>query len=386
LIDLPEHRGSGALVFVNTNNLLRRLFVAASAIIPQMLENSKSKSPQTPQAPVQSTQQTSVTVVPEQVNWITLPEDADGQRLDNFLFKILKGVPKSHIYRLMRDGEIRIDKKRVDQSDRIEAGKILRVPPIRLAPAAEAVNHAHVPDFNHPIIYEDAHLLVINKPSGLAVHGGSGVSYGLIEQIRLSRPAGAFYELVHRLDRETSGIICVAKTRKALVKFHEQLRQGQTDKRYLCLVVGRFRNDRMHVKTPLTKYLLPSGERRVRPDAAGQQAHTIFNVLERRGEMSLLEAELKTGRTHQIRVHLMSENFPIAGDDKYGDYDWNKAAQKLKPKLTRMFLHAHQFSFDHPVTGEPMVIQCPLSPELEVFWAGQVSEKPATIDDFINDE
>jgi 23S rRNA pseudouridine955/2504/2580 synthase len=227
-----------------------------------------------------------------------------------------------------------------------------------------------VPGEEFAILFEDSHLLIINKPAGVAVHGGSGVSYGVIEQLRASRPDAKFLELVHRLDRETSGILMLAKKRSALTHLHEQIREGELDKRYLTLVAGDWKNARQHVKLALHKFTRPDGERRVRVQEDGQPSHTIFNLLRKFADFALLEAELKTGRTHQIRVHLSASGFPIAGDDKYGDFTLNKALQKAdgnRVALKRMFLHAYKLSFTHPESGKVMTVHAPLADECERF-------------------
>jgi 23S rRNA pseudouridine955/2504/2580 synthase len=301
-----------------------------------------------------------------QVQLITISDDEADQRIDNFLIRICKGVPKSHIYRVLRSGEVRVNKGRIDQTYRLKAGDVVRVPPVRVA---EKVTQT-VPGSEFKILLEDSHLLVIDKPAGVAVHGGSGVSYGVIEQLRAARPQAKFLELVHRLDRDTSGILLLAKKRSALTNLHEQIREGQLDKRYLVLVHGDWQNSRQHIKLPLFKYNTPDGERRVRVQSDGLPSHTVFNLLRRYGSFALLEAELKTGRTHQIRVHLASSGFPIAGDDKYGDFGLNRALQKaerMRIALKRMFLHAHQITFVHPDTGKPVTLNAPLAPECEQF-------------------
>jgi 23S rRNA pseudouridine955/2504/2580 synthase len=227
-----------------------------------------------------------------------------------------------------------------------------------------------VPGAEFSVLFEDTHMLVIDKPAGVAVHGGSGVSYGVIEQLRASRPQAKFLELVHRLDRDTSGILLLAKKRSALTNLHEQIREGRLDKRYLALVHGDWQNPRQHVKLSLFKYTTPEGERRVRVQADGMLSHTVFNLVQKYGSFALLEAELKTGRTHQIRVHLASSGFPIAGDDKYGDFGLNRALQKAegtRNALKRMFLHAYQITFLHPDTGQPVTLKAPLPPECERF-------------------
>ncbi len=297
----------------------------------------------------------------ESVTWVEVGDGEAGQRIDNFLFRHLKGVPKSHVYRILR-GEVRVNKKRIDQTYRLQEGDLIRLPPIRVAERPQA---EFVPAIEFPILYEDDALIAINKPAGTAVHGGSGVSFGVIEQLRRARPQAKFLELVHRLDRETSGVLLVAKKRSALTGMHEIMREGNSDKRYYALVLGEWHNDRQHVKLPLHKFDTPQGEKRVMVREDGQHAHTIFNLKQRWPGYSLLEAELKTGRTHQIRVHLSHLGFPIAGDDKYGDFARNK--DLMKQGLKRMFLHAHSIDFKHPLTGEPLHIDAPLAPELQQF-------------------
>lgn len=300
------------------------------------------------------------------VQMLTISEEDVGQRIDNFLLKILKGVPKSHVYQILRSGQVRINKGRIDQLYRLKLGDVLRVPPVRVAEARP--NNA--PSSEFPVLFEDAHLLIIDKPSGVAVHGGSGISFGVIEQLRASRPEAKFLELVHRLDRETSGILILAKKRSALTHLHEQMREGETDKRYLTLIQGEWNNQRQHIKLPLHKYTAADGERRVRVQADGMASHTVFTLLRRYGEFTLLEAELKTGRTHQIRVHLSASGFAMAGDDKYGDFALNRRLIKAEGKrvpLKRMFLHAHQITFLHPDTGLPMTVNAALPKDCEQF-------------------
>lgn len=297
---------------------------------------------------------------------VTISAEEAGQRIDNFLLRICKGVPKSHIYRVLRSGEVRVNKGRIDQTYRLEAGDMVRIPPVRVA---EKPVHA-VPGCEFAILLEDEHLLVIDKPAGVAVHGGSGISYGVIEQLRAARPEAKFLELVHRLDRDTSGILLLAKKRSALTNLHEQIREGQLDKRYLTLVQGAWQNKRQHVKLPLFKYTMPDGERRVRVQADGQPSHTVFNLVRNYGQFALLEAELKTGRTHQIRVHLASSGYPIVGDEKYGDFGLNRALQKAdgaRIALKRMFLHAHQIAFTHPGSGKPVQLNAALPIECTQF-------------------
>ena len=304
--------------------------------------------------------------VPLQVQFLTISDEEAGQRIDNFLLRICKGVPKSHIYRILRSGEVRVNKGRIDQTYRLIEGDIVRVPPVRMAEKPPST----APGAEFTILFEDAHLLIIDKPAGVAVHGGSGVSFGVIEQLRASRPDAKFLELVHRLDRDTSGILLLAKKRSALTNLHEQIRDGATDKRYLVLVHGDWQNARQHVKLPLHKYTAADGERRVRVQADGLASHTVFILQRRYGPFALLEAELKTGRTHQIRVHLASSGFAIAGDDKYGDFALNRALQKAdgnRIAFKRMFLHAHQISFTHPDSGVLMTLNAPLPSECDRF-------------------
>jgi 23S rRNA pseudouridine955/2504/2580 synthase len=306
----------------------------------------------------------------DRVAYLTIGPESDGQRLDNFLLRVAKGVPKSHVYRVVRSGEVRVNKGRVGVDYRLALGDEVRVPPMRLAEArpAAAVAPAEMP----PILYEDEHLMVVDKPAGLAAHGGSGIAHGLIERVRAARPHQPFLELAHRLDRETSGLLLLAKTRRALVQLHAQLRDGQVDKRYLVLVQGDWVNDRQHVRLPLAKYVTRSGERRVDVDPEGAAAHTVFTLRRRFGRFSLLEAELRTGRTHQIRVHLAHLGFPIVGDDKYGDFELNKALARAdsRPRLTRMFLHAGSVRLAHPVGGQPLHFEAPLPPECSAFLKG----------------
>lgn len=298
----------------------------------------------------------------ESVTWVEIDEGSCEQRIDNFLCKHLKGVPKSHIYRILRSGEIRVNKKRVDQTYRLQLGDLVRIPPVRVA---EKPDTEFVPALEFPVLYEDDALLAINKPAGTAVHGGSGVSFGVIEQLRSARPQAKFLELVHRLDRETSGVLLLAKKRSALTAMHEIMREGNSDKRYFALVLGQWKNVKQHVKLPLYKFDTPQGEKRVMVREDGMASYTIFTLQQSWPDFSLLEAQLKTGRTHQIRVHLAHLGFPIVGDDKYGDFARNK--ELMKQGLKRMFLHAHSITFKHPLTGEALSIQAPLAPELQNY-------------------
>ena len=297
------------------------------------------------------------------VTWIDVGEDEAGQRIDNYLLARLKGVPKTHVYRILRSGEVRINSRRVEASQRVVAGDRIRVPPVRVAERDEDVPAPH---FRLPILFEDEAFLAIDKPSGIAVHGGSGVAHGVIESLRAMRPDARFLELVHRLDRDTSGVLLVAKKRSALTALHEKLRTRDMDKRYLVAVRGRFRNEMQRVRAALAKRVTASGEKHVSVSDEGQDAETVFRRLGRGEEFSLLEAELLTGRTHQIRVHLTHLKHPVLGDDKYGDFELNKRLRKQG--LKRMFLHAAALSFAHPVSGEKLRLEAPLPADLAKFW------------------
>ena len=292
-------------------------------------------------------------------------EEAAGQRIDNFLIRHCKGVPRSHIYRILRSGEVRVNSGRINATYRLKSGDKLRIPPIRIAAKQEGKRPA--PPRELRIVLEDDALLVVDKPSGVAVHGGSGVSFGVIEGLRASRPDARFLELVHRIDRETSGLLILAKKRSALTALHTAMREGAVQKRYLALSKGVWTHSqgKRDVSLPLRKYLTKEGERRVSVESDGQEARTIFRLERALGAYSLLSAELKTGRTHQIRVHLAHLGFPIAGDDKYGDFELNKLL--AKEGLKRMFLHAASLVFDHPLTGERLRLAAPLPPELQAF-------------------
>ena len=307
------------------------------------------------------------TLSKESATWHEIGEAAEGQRVDNFLTRLLKGVPKSHVYRMLRNGEVRVNSGRVGPEHRLKSGDRVRVPPVRVSrreprTAVGTLNKAPL-----EVLYEDEALLAVNKPPGLAVHGGSGIAFGVIEQLRHERPTARFLELVHRLDRDTSGVLLLAKKRSALVALHEQMRQGEARKYYLALVEGKWTLPKQRVEAALHKYVLPSGERRVKVSAEGSPSVTIFRLKHAKAGYSLLEAELKTGRTHQIRVHLAHLGYPIAGDDKYGDYEANKKLARLG--LKRMFLHAARLVVRHPVDGREMVFEAPLAADLSTFLA-----------------
>jgi 23S rRNA pseudouridine955/2504/2580 synthase len=304
-----------------------------------------------------------------QVKFVTVEEDSAGQRLDNFLIRELKGVPKTHVYRIIRSGEVRVNKGRAGADTRVETGDVVRVPPVRISEKVAQKLEKPAPAREFPLLFEDGHVMAVDKPAGVAVHGGSGVSFGVIEQLRRARPAAPFLELVHRLDRETSGILLVAKKRSALTRLQDQFRERETGKTYLAVVNGTWPASKKVIDVALHKYLQADGERRVKvvakDDPDGMRSITLVKVAQRLGDFTLLEVTIKTGRTHQIRVHLASQGHPIAGDDKYGDFELNKALQKRG--LKRMFLHAWRLQFNHPATGERIELMAPLPPELKYF-------------------
>ncbi|MDE2415520.1 MAG: RluA family pseudouridine synthase [Comamonadaceae bacterium] len=308
---------------------------------------------------------------------IEVDAESAGQRLDNFLIRHLKGVPKTHVYRIIRSGEVRLNKGRTSADARVAAGDLVRLPPVRVSDKIAEKADRPAPAREFPILLEDEQLIALDKPAGVAVHGGSGVSFGVIEQLRQARVQAKFLELVHRLDRETSGILLVAKRRSALKNLQDQFRERETGKTYLALVQGAWPANKKVIDLPLHKYLQEDGERRVRvttqDDPDGMRSITLVKVREQipaqtlKGlpAMSLLEVTIKTGRTHQIRVHLASQGHPIAGDDKYGDFELNKRLQKHG--LRRMFLHAWRLQFDHPASGERLTLRAELPPELAAF-------------------
>lgn len=313
------------------------------------------------------------------VQHLRVDEGSEGQRLDNFLIKQLKGVPKTHVYRVIRSGEVRVNKGRAAADTRLVMGDDIRVPPVRMAARAGEVVASAAPAREFPVVYEDDFLLAIDKPAGVAVHGGSGVSSGVIEQLRQARPQARFLELVHRLDKETSGLLLIAKKRSALLGLQEQFRQRSSDrpmaKIYSALVAGDWPERNKVIDQALHKYLDGAGERRVRVVAAdhadGRRAITLVRVLRRLPGFSLLDVSLKTGRTHQIRVHLAGAGFVIVGDDKYGDFALNKSmargAAVAGCRFDRMFLHARKLSLLHPASGEPMELEAGLPPECEAL-------------------
>ena len=315
---------------------------------------------------------------------VKIDEGSEGQRLDNFLLKLLKGVPKTHVYRVIRSGEVRVNKGRADADTRLALGDEVRIPPVRVA---EKLDARPAPPREFAVVFEDEHLIAIDKPAGVAVHGGSGVSFGVIEQLRRARPGAKFLELVHRLDKETSGLLLIAKKRSALVALQDQLRARETGKTYAALVIGEWPESRKVIDVALHKFLTAEGERRVaavpassfesaprqaqgraQPEA-GKRSITLVRVARRFAGYTLLDVTIKTGRTHQIRVHLASEGHPIVGDDKYGDFALNKrlARGDAVPavRFDRMFLHARRLRFTHPASGDVLELEAPLPAECE---------------------
>ena len=337
----------------------------------------------------------------EAVRHVPVEEDDAGQRLDNFLVRLCPDVPKSHLYRLIRSGQVRVDGRRAAVDYRLQNGDSIRVPPIRLAAveAGGARATARPPDERArraraglarrlPVLHEDDWLLAIDKPASVAVHGGSGVSSGVIEQLRAARPQARFLELVHRLDRETSGVLLIARKRVALVALHAQLRERGTDKRYLAIVAGRWPLRTRTLDFPLHRHEAPDGDRRVSVRAGGQEAMTRVTGLVRfalpdLGEFSLVEAKLETGRTHQIRVHMAHAGCPVVGDPKYGHFDLNR--ELARRGFRRMYLHAWTIGFHHPDSGRPMRIEAPIPDEFAALlsagaaaWAPRVTRGPGT--------
>ena len=299
-----------------------------------------------------------------------ITENEHGQRLDNLLLKQCKGVPKSHVYSILRSGQVRVNGRRAEVSYRLQTGDVLRIPPLRIARREQEIVAGAEFNVDLPVLYDDDGLLIVDKPAGIAVHGGSGESFGVIEALRRQRPQARFLELAHRLDRETSGILLVGKKRSALLALHEMFRDGGgggrgADKRYQVLVSGRWMDPVRNVRVPLLKYLQPSGERRVRVSEAGKASHTVFRLLARWEHFSLLEAHLKTGRTHQIRVHLAHLGYPVAGDEKYGDFALNRVL--ARDGLKRMFLHAWTMRLPNPLDGRDLLVEAPLPLALRRF-------------------
>ena len=299
---------------------------------------------------------------PVRVRTVDVTEDDAGQRIDNFLARHLRGVPRSRIYRILRRGEVRVNGGRVKPAHRLAAGDRVRIPPVRIAERPETLIPASLHDrLENAVIYEDKRLLVIDKPCGLAVHGGSGLSFGVIEALRKLRPKCQSLELVHRLDRETSGCLMISKRRSELRSLHELLRTGQVEKRYLTLLAGRLPEDRLVCKAPLT-VVRRGGERHVEVDTDGREAHSEFIRLENYRSATLVEVLLVTGRTHQIRAHAAHLGIPVAGDDRYGNCAANR--QFAAKGLRRLFLHAHALRFERPHNGEDFQVSAPLPDEL----------------------
>ena len=314
------------------------------------------------------------------VRHLTVGAEAAGQRLDNFLLRLLKGVPKTHVYRVIRSGEVRINKGRAAADTRVAEGDTVRLPPVRVA--APRVDAATVPAREFPVLFEDEHLLAIDKPAGVAVHGGSGVSSGVIEQLRRARPGQRFLELVHRLDKETSGVLLLAKKRSALTALQDQFRERETHKVYQALVWGGWPPNLKVIDQALVKTTDAGGERHVRvvargvskPQAEARRSITLVKLRRQFAATALLDVTLKTGRTHQIRVHLAHAGHAIVGDPKYGDFAANKAFARQAhganaARFARMFLHAHELGFDHPVTNERLKVVAALPAECETLLA-----------------
>jgi 23S rRNA pseudouridine955/2504/2580 synthase len=293
--------------------------------------------------------------------WLEVGEESEAQRIDNFLLRQLKGVPKSHVYRVLRSGEVRVNSGRVKPDYRLRIGDRVRIPPVRVSERPSTVPRP----LDLPILLEDSSLLVIDKPSGVAVHGGSGVSYGVIESLRAARPQAKFLELAHRLDRDTSGLLILCKKRGALVELHRMLREGEVRKIYLAIARGSLAQKTLELRESLHKYVTAAGERRVSVHEGGRSAVTKVKRLKTTSDFSLLEVELLTGRTHQVRVHLAHAGHPILGDDKYGDFPLNR--EMAKQGVKRLFLHAARLAFKHPVGGEPVELESPLPADMRAF-------------------
>jgi 23S rRNA pseudouridine955/2504/2580 synthase len=299
-----------------------------------------------------------------QVRLVTVTADEAGQRIDNFLARYLKGVPPSHVYRILRRGEVRVNSGRIRAQYKVKAGDKVRIPPVRVTPENVKTTPAKgLLAIEERILFENPHFLVIDKPAGVAVHGGSGISHGIIEALRVVRPDAPYLELVHRLDRDTSGCLIIAKRRSALRALHEQLRAATMTKRYLALVRGPWQGASRSVEAALRKNLLQGGERVVRVDEAGKEALTRFHPVSTHGSACLVDVELKTGRTHQIRVHAAHIGHPLAGDVKYGDPDFNRRMKQFG--LRRLFLHAHRIEFTDPASERVVSVTAPLCEDLQ---------------------
>lgn len=300
------------------------------------------------------------------VKYIEANSEDEGQRVDNFLMRHFRSVPRTLIYKIIRKGEVRVNKGRVKQNTRIKEGDIIRIPPIKVSEKPVAtVPKGQLDRIEKNILFEDTDLMVINKPSGIAVHGGSGISFGLIEILREMRPLAKRIELVHRLDRDTSGCILIAKKSAILKELHAQIREDKMVKEYITLLFGKWDKNKTKIDLPLLKNTLQSGERMVKVDQSGKQSVSFFNIIASYDEVDLIKVRLKTGRTHQIRVHALSQGCPIVGDDKYGDKLINKQFRKYGIK--RLALHAQFLSFRHPNINNDtwMKIEAPLHDDFQ---------------------
>ena len=301
----------------------------------------------------------------QKVQFIEVNANQAGQRIDNFLLSLEKGVPKSRIYRALRKGEVRVNKGRIKQTYKLQSGDVVRVPPLRVTEkkAPDSISDSLRETLLASILFEDDSMLVINKPSGLAVHAGSQIQLGVIEALRVIKPAQSFLELVHRLDRDTSGCLMLAKSRESLLNLQQQMLSDAIDKRYLTLLKGRLNNQEQLVEQPLQKNTLSSGERMVAVDPLGKKAKTLFLQRQVLPQAQLTEVKLFTGRTHQIRVHAAWLGHPVAGDEKYGDREFNKTLKNVG--LKRLFLHAWRLGIKHPLSGELLQLEAPLPDNLK---------------------
>ena len=297
--------------------------------------------------------------------WLEVGEESESQRIDNFLLRRLKGVPKSHVYRVLRSGEVRVNSGRVKPDYRLKVGDRVRVPPVRISQKKELI----IRPVELPIVFEDPSLLVIDKPSGMAVHGGSGVSFGVIESLRAARPQAKMLELAHRLDRDTSGLLIVAKKRSALVELHRMLRDGEVEKVYAAAVKGIPDRTEFEIRDSLHKHVNARGERRVSVKEGGKAAVTRVKLVRKGREISIVELRLLTGRTHQIRVHLAHAGHPVLGDDKYGDFALNHSLARQGVK--RLFLHARRLVFKHPAEKKQVRLDSPLPADMQAFVEAQ---------------
>jgi 23S rRNA pseudouridine955/2504/2580 synthase len=356
-----------------------RAIISSKASADGGLAPGRSARPPEPQ----TVPQTSPVSARPQVRHLAVDEAGEGQRLDNFLMRQLKGVPKSHVYRLIRSGEVRVNKGRAAADTRLAVGDDVRLPPVRVA--APDLAAAPVPAREFVVLFEDEHLLAIDKPAGVAVHGGSGVSFGVIEQLRRARPQARFLELVHRLDKETSGILLLAKKRSALTALQDQFRQRDTGKTYAALVAGAWPTTLKVIDVALHKTLDLRGERHVLPVANdhpdGRRSISLVRLVQSFPQATLLDVTIKTGRTHQIRVHLAQAGHPIVGDPKYGDFalnrQWARGEVLAGMRLDRMFLHARRLAFDHPVSGARIELQAPLPEQCATLLARLAAATPS---------